>query len=60
MKMSGSYETEKAIMEAERNAATDAYFKARPKIDTPENWRIFEAGFERAWDSWKNDKGPNG
>lgn len=33
--MSGSYEIEKAIMEAERNAATDAYFKARPKKLTP-------------------------
>lgn len=57
--MSGNYEIERAIMEAERNAAAGAYFKARSKIDIPENWRIFEAGFERAWDFLKNDKGSN-
>jgi hypothetical protein len=51
--MPENYAMEKAIMEAERNAETDAFFKARPAMDTPENRRKFEAGFERAWDAAK-------
>lgn len=58
MNMSENYELKKAIMESERNAATDAFFKARPTIDIPENWRIFEAGFERAWNAAKKQE-PN-
>jgi hypothetical protein len=43
------YELEKAKMEADRNAAVDAYFKARPWLDSADSRNIFEAGFERAW-----------
>lgn len=41
---------DKAIQEAERIAAADEYFKARAWLmDTNDNRRIFEAGFERAY-----------
>ena len=43
------YELERAMLEAERNAAVDAYIEARPQLDSIHNRRIFEAGFERAW-----------
>lgn len=36
-------------MEAARNAAEDAYFKARPKFDAEDHRVIFRAGFERAF-----------
>jgi hypothetical protein len=39
-----------AIQEGERNAAADQYFKARAWVmDTNDNRRIFEAGFDRAY-----------
>lgn len=43
------YEHDRATMEAERNATSDAYFKARPWLDSDANRNIFDAGFERAW-----------
>lgn len=43
------YELEHAKMEAERNSAVDAYIAACPQLDNTHNRRIFEAGFERAW-----------
>ena len=40
----------KAVQEAERIAAADEYFKARAWLmDTNDNRRIFEAGFDRAY-----------
>jgi hypothetical protein len=44
-----------AEMEAARNEALDAYFAARPQLmRTPDEERIFRAGFERAFESlWK-------
>ena len=42
-------ETQRALMEGERNAASDEYFGARPQIDTTDRRRVFEAGFDRAW-----------
>jgi len=40
-----------AIQEGERNSAADQYFKARAWVmDTNDNRRIFEAGFDRAYD----------
>jgi hypothetical protein len=36
--------------EAECIAAEDAYFEARPQIDGDDMRRVFDAGFERAWD----------
>jgi len=45
------YEHEKAHKEGERNAASEAYFKARALIlDTPKNRRLFEAGFDRGYE----------
>ena len=41
-------ETERAVMEGRRNAASDEYFGARPQIDTMDRRRVFEAGFDRA------------
>lgn len=38
-----------ATMEAARNAAEDAYFKARPQIDCNDRRKVFEAGYERGW-----------
>jgi hypothetical protein len=31
----------------------EAYFKARPTMDTPANWRLFEAGCNRMYDELK-------
>ena len=47
-------------MEAARNAAVDAYIEARPQLDSIHNRRIFEAGFERAWEQRQReiDKAP--
>lgn len=45
------YEHNRAIMEAERNAGCDEYFKARTEsIDAVVYHRIFEAGFQRAYE----------
>lgn len=49
------YELERATLEAERNAAVDAYIEARPQLDSIHNRRIFEAGFERAWNLRQNE-----
>ncbi|WZB76931.1 hypothetical protein WJ972_16910 [Achromobacter insuavis] len=38
-----------AVQEAERNAAAESYFDARPSLDTVEARRIYEAGFDRAY-----------
>lgn len=46
-----THERDIALMEANRIAATDAYFEARPNIDMTEVRRIFEAGFQRGWDA---------
>ena len=49
------YELERATLEAERNAAVNAYIEARPQLDSIHNRRIFEAGFERAWNARNNE-----
>lgn len=42
--------TSVAMQDVERNAATDEYFKARTFLmDTNDNRRIFEAGFDRGY-----------
>lgn len=43
------YELDRAHMESIRNEFEDAYFKARPQIDTMDRRRVFQASFERAW-----------
>lgn len=40
---------ERAAQEAQRNAAAESYFDARPSLDTVEGRRIYEAGFDRAY-----------
>ncbi|WP_334158559.1 hypothetical protein [Achromobacter insolitus] len=53
-------EHEAAIQEGERIAAADEYFKARTWImDTNENRRIFEAGFDRAYALLSKLRAPN-
>lgn len=37
------------MREAAQIEAADAYFKPRSEIDNPAARRLFEAGFERAW-----------
>lgn len=46
-----SYELRRAAMEAARNGAEDAYFEARPQIDCNDRRKVFDAGFERAWEA---------
>lgn len=52
------YELERAEMEAARSEAEDAYFAARPQIDCNDRRKVFDAGFERAWEKarpmWPN------
>lgn len=40
-----------AIREAHRNSEESKYFDARPQIDCIDRRRVFEAGFDRGWDS---------
>lgn len=47
--MSENYELNRAIMESSLSEHEDAYFAARPQIDTLDRRRVFEAGFQRAW-----------
>lgn len=44
------YERNIALKESERNHCSDNYFKVRISIDTKDNRKIFEDGFDRAWD----------
>lgn len=44
------YELDNAKKESTRNATVDAYMSARPKLDTKQNRKLFEDGFNRAWD----------
>lgn len=42
-------EQDRSQMEAERNAAEDEYFTARPHLDTILNRARFDAAYERGW-----------
>ena len=42
-------EQERALCEAYCNTASDAYFKARPQLDSQVNRRTFYAGHRKAW-----------
>lgn len=53
----GMSEREIAEMEAARNSAEDAYFDARPQIDTGHCRHLFNAGFERAWQAAREQEG---
>jgi hypothetical protein len=50
-------EQDNAICEANCNAESDAYFKARPQFDTTENRRSFEVGHRRGWLSYSPANG---
>jgi len=42
-------ERQTAMMKAEVALAENAYFNAKENFDTPENRRLFQAGFERGY-----------
>lgn len=44
-----SYERDSALCEANCNAESDAFFAARPALDSDASRRIFYAGHRRAW-----------
>ena len=50
------YERRLAIREAEANTAEDAYFSARPELDTKEARRLFSHAFARGWDRRTDSK----
>jgi len=53
------YEKRTIEMEAARNSAADKYFDARPHLHKhKEPYRLFEAGFERAWESPRSPSCP--
>lgn len=49
--MSNQREREIALREARCIDAEQAYFDARPAMDTNENHRLFRAGYERGYDA---------
>lgn len=53
-------EKNRALMEAHQIAATDEYFAARPQIDCIDRRRVFEAGFQRAWNAALSHRHPDG
>ena len=51
------YEEKRAEFESRRKEFMDAYFRARPEIiATSDRMRMFEAGFERAWNFLQESK----
>jgi hypothetical protein len=42
-------EREIALMEGHRIPAVDAYFRARPSLDGPDERKCYEAGYQRGW-----------
>lgn len=48
--MSDQYEHDYAVKEANKIAAEDAYFAARPQVDLFSQRRCYEAGFYKAWE----------
>jgi len=46
-----SFEQHYAIRQGHEIAASEAYFTARPQIDTNDRRKVFQAGFERGWDA---------
>jgi len=44
-----------AIREAHRNHEESEYFDARPAIDCNDRRRVFQAGFDRGWNSARDD-----
>jgi hypothetical protein len=45
------YERNVALRNAHHIHDSDAYFEARPQIDSNDRRKVFEAGYERAWES---------
>ena len=44
-----THEHDRAIFEAQQISTSNAYFDARPHMDSLYNRRIYEDGFHRAW-----------
>ena len=53
-------EKNRALMEAHHIAAADEYFEARPQIDCNDRRKVFEAGFQRAWNAALSYRYPDG
>lgn len=53
-----TYEQRRAIRQGHEIAASNAYFEARPDIDSIGRRKTFEAGFERGWDAARKE-GPS-
>jgi len=53
-------EKNRALMEAHQIAAEDEYFAARPQIDCNDRRKVFEAGFQRAWNAALSYRYPDG
>jgi hypothetical protein len=47
------YELDRARLETSRNESEDAYFKARPQIDSSDRRKVFDAGYVRGWEDRK-------
>lgn len=45
------HERRHAIRQGHEIATSDAYFEARPQIDSNDRRKVFQAGFERGWDA---------
>lgn len=54
-----NYEQRHAIRQGHEIAASDGYFEARPQIDNNDRRKVFQAGFERGWDSAMAANGGN-
>jgi hypothetical protein len=52
-------EKNRALMEAHQIAAEDEYFAARPQIDSNDRRKVFEAGFQRAWEKVNSEHCPS-
>lgn len=53
-------EKSRALMEAHQVAAEEEYFAARPQIDCNDRRKVFEAGFQRAWNAALSYRYPDG
>ena len=54
------HERKIALREAGRVCASDQYFLARPELDTPENRKLLEDGYDRGWQNLEAGRFANG
>ncbi len=50
-----TYEHRYAIRQGHEISASNAYFEARPQIDSNDRRKVFQAGFERGWDAARKE-----